>query len=129
MSWFNRLFGSNPNTTAQSKWRGEPIGEYLDEFLEECAAEGLDVRVTEVRRSAARQEALYAQGRSAPGPVVTWTRNSAHLRGRAFDVTLVGTPQYDDDPEAWDLLGSIGEDLGLRWGGSFGDYGHFELPS
>ena len=128
MSWFNRLFGSNPNATAQSKWRHTAIGEHLDEFLDECAAEGLDVRVTEVVRSAARQEALYAQGRTTAGPVVTWTRTSAHIRGRAFDVTLVGAPEYDDDPEAWNLLGEIGEDLGLRWGGHFRDYGHFELP-
>lgn len=110
-------------------WEGLPIGEHLDVFLEECAAEGLAVRVTEVARSAARQDALYAQGRTAPGRIVTWTRESAHIGGRAFDVTLVGAHEYDDDPEAWQLLGAIGEDLGLEWGGHFQDYGHFELPS
>ena len=128
MSFFNRWLGKSPAQDARSKWRGEPIGEYLDAFLEDCEDEGLQVRVTEVRRSAARQEALYRQGRTAPGPIVTWTRQSAHLRGRAFDITLVGAPQYEDDPEAWQLLGEIGEDLGLKWGGHFRDYGHFELP-
>ena len=37
----------------------------------------------------ARQNLLYEQGRSRPGPVVTWTRNSNHLVGRAVDVMIV----------------------------------------
>ncbi len=110
-------------------WEDLPIGEYLDAFLEEVADAGLAVRVTEVLRSAARQKNLYAQGRTAPGRIVTWTLESAHISGRAFDVSLVGAPEYDDSPEAWQLLGAIGEDLCLSWGGHYQDYGHFELPS
>ena len=39
-------------------------------------------------RSIERQKALYDQGRTRPGPVVTWTMNSKHLRGMAFDVAF-----------------------------------------
>lgn len=107
--------------------RAFPIRNLMKEFERACRDEGLPVRITETLRSQERQRELFAQGRTRPGPVVTWTLNSLHLGGRAFDFTLVGAPEYDDDPEAWELAGAIGEELGLRWGGSFGDYGHFEI--
>ncbi len=37
-------------------------------------------------RSPQQQLALYAQGRTAPGPIVTGTTNSNHITGRALDV-------------------------------------------
>jgi len=107
---------------------GDPIDRTMRAFQERCKQEGLPVRITSTRRSPEEQEQLYAQGRTEPGPIVTWTLNSAHVTGRAFDCTIPGAPEYDDDPDAWDLLGELGEDVGLRWGGSFGDFGHFELP-
>jgi peptidoglycan L-alanyl-D-glutamate endopeptidase CwlK len=111
------------------KWNSDPIGKQMDELVALARAEGLQVRVTSTRRSAEEQRRLYAQGRTEPGSVVTWTLNSKHITGEAFDCTLVGAPEYEDDPDAWDLLGELGEGVGLVWGGSFGDFGHFELPS
>jgi len=100
----------------------------MDEFVAQAIAAGIPVRVTSTRRSAEEQRRLYAQGRTEPGPIVTWTLNSAHVDGRAFDVTIEGAAEYEADPEAWDLLGELGESLGLDWGGTYGDFGHFELP-
>jgi len=37
-------------------------------------------------RSQAEQDRLYAQGRTEPGPIVTWTRNSRHITGEAVDI-------------------------------------------
>ncbi len=113
-----------------SSWFGgsDPVAPLMREFLQACRDEGLPVKITSTRRSEEEQARLYAQGRTEPGPVVTWTLNSKHVSGEAFDCTIVGAPEYDDAPEAWDLLGELGEDLGLDWGGSFGDFGHFELP-
>lgn len=37
-------------------------------------------------RSQPQQDALFAQGRTAPGPIVTGTRDSNHLTGNAADV-------------------------------------------
>ncbi len=116
MSFFSWFAGSS-----------DPIAEPMLEFQRACRAEGIPVRIISTRRSTEEQVKLYAQGRTEPGPIVTWTLNSAHTRGRAFDATIVGAPEYEDDPDAWEVLGELGEDLGLVWGGSFGDFGHFEL--
>lgn len=106
----------------------DPIAGKLREFQALAEEEGIPIRVTETRRSVERQRKLYAQGRTEPGPIVTWTLNTQHTAGRAFDCTIVGAPEYEDDPEAWEILGELGLSLGLAWGGSYADYGHFELP-
>lgn len=69
------------------------------------------VEVVETVRSQSRQETLYAQGRTAPGPVVTWTRSSAHLTGYAADVVVGGS--YDN-PRAYARLATIAQEEGLR---------------
>jgi peptidoglycan L-alanyl-D-glutamate endopeptidase CwlK len=40
-------------------------------------------------RTQAQQDYLYAQGRTRPGLVVTWTRNSNHMGGGAIDFSAV----------------------------------------
>lgn len=46
----------------------------------------VDFTVVEGRRTLARQRELYAQGRTKPGPVVTWTLKSKHIDGLAVDL-------------------------------------------
>jgi uncharacterized protein YcbK (DUF882 family) len=86
---------------------------------------GQDVKVSETYRSQSRQDALYAQGRQAPGPVVTWTQNSKHTQGRAVDVLLGGG---NASPDAYATLQRIAKEEGLRTLGAI-DPGHLELPS
>ncbi len=50
------------------------------------ATEDLDFSVNEGLRTLARQRRLYAQGRTRPGPIVTWTLNSKHIEGKAVDL-------------------------------------------
>ena len=45
-----------------------------------------DVIVVEGVRTIQRQQDLYAQGRTKPGKVVTWTMNSKHIDGLAVDL-------------------------------------------
>jgi len=106
-----------------------PIDPFVDSFKEAMADADMPVRIAEVRRTAERQRQLYAQGRTAPGPVVTWTLHSKHIRGRAFDFDFVNASDQADD-EAWLTAGEIGRGLGLTWGGEWGvqDLRHFELP-
>lgn len=85
---------------------------------------GHSVKILETVRSQARQEHLFAQGRSRPGPVVTWTLNSNHRTGRAADLLIDGKW---NNPEGYRHLARIASEEGLRTLGAK-DPGHVELP-
>ncbi|GLC25368.1 flagellar hook-length control protein FliK [Roseisolibacter agri] len=85
---------------------------------------GYDVEVVETQRSQARQDALFAQGRTQPGEVVTWTRSSRHLTGDAVDVKIDGGW---DDAAAFRTLQRVAKEEGLKTLGPR-DAGHLELP-
>ena len=53
---------------------------------EACQALPFDVIVVEGVRTEKRQQELYAQGRTKPGKIVTWTMNSKHIGGLAVDL-------------------------------------------
>jgi peptidoglycan L-alanyl-D-glutamate endopeptidase CwlK len=93
--------------------------------------DGAPVVVVETFRTQARQRALYEQGRSKPGAVVTWTLNSLHTQRRALDVAFFvnGRLTYDVPRSWWEYLGALAPRYGLRWGPTIGlrsDLGHFE---
>jgi peptidoglycan L-alanyl-D-glutamate endopeptidase CwlK len=101
------------------------------ELLRRLAAEGLTFKVTSGNRTREEQAALYAQGRSNPGPVVTWTIKSRHIGGRAIDLTLFSGKNPVWESKHYDRAGVIGEEIGLAWGGRWKnspDKPHFELP-
>jgi len=52
-------------------------------------------------RTQQEQNKLYNQGRTTPGNIVTWTRNSHHIGGNAMD--LVG-PKWYGDPKSNTLI-------------------------
>jgi len=115
----------------------------FNSFLMKCKEVGIDVLVTCTYRSNQEQAALYEQGRTKPGPVVTWARpgESKHnyeIAGqpasKTFDMVplrngklIWGTSGngIDDDPtddliddlELWQRVGRIAESCGLKWAG------------
>ncbi|MEO7965493.1 MAG: M15 family metallopeptidase, partial [Gemmatimonadaceae bacterium] len=96
----------------------------LDRVIDRMKSEfGYSVEVVETVRSQARQDELFAQGRSAPGEVVTWTRNSKHTAGRAVDVVIDGS--YEN-AAAYRDLAQVAREEGLRslWPR---DGGHLEI--
>ncbi|MCL2084869.1 MAG: peptidoglycan-binding protein, partial [Oscillospiraceae bacterium] len=105
-------------------------------FTAECKAAGLNALITETWRTAAEQDALYAQGRTAPGRIVTNCRGadyqSPHQWGVAFDFCRnVRGREYDDGDGFFSKCGAAGKRAGLFWGGdfkSFKDKPHLELP-
>lgn len=101
------------------------------ELLRRLAAEGLTFKVTSGNRTKEEQRALYAKGRTAPGPKVTWTLNSRHIGGRAIDLTLFSGKNPVWESKHYKRAGEIGEELGLIWGGRWKtpDQPHFELPA
>ena len=102
---------------------------------------GRELFVVHTYRTYAEQDALYAKGRSEPGPVVTNARGgeSWHNFRRAFDVAFEheGTSRPDwstagDKLDAWQKLGILGEAIGFTWGGRFSrlkDFGHFHYDA
>jgi len=86
---------------------------------------GHEVTLVETTRSQERQDWLFAQGRTRSGPVVTWTRDSAHTRGEAVDVMIDGSW---DNAAGFARLQRIAREEGLRTLG-MKDPGHLELPS
>lgn len=111
-------------------------------ILSAMSALGFEMMVTDGVRTAAQQQALYAQGRTKPGKIVTradgvMTRSNHQPHkdddyGHAVDCCFVvgGRPSWDDKLP-WALYGAMAKSLGLRWGGEFTtitDRPHIELP-
>ncbi|MCU6435165.1 M15 family metallopeptidase [Undibacterium sp. Jales W-56] len=107
-----------------------------DAMLNECQRQGFKVVVSCTYRSAQEQDALYAQGRTTAGRIVTNARagQSLHEQRRALDVypiihgELADTKTYEG-MQAWQKLGFIGKQVGFEWGGDWTmrDYPHFQL--
>lgn len=102
-------------------------------FMRQASAAGLHVTVTDGFRSSDAQAAIYAKGRTEPGPIVTNAPpgSSWHEFGLAFDVAPVdetGRAFWPNDTKFWTWLGELGERLELAWGGRWQtpDWGHFE---
>ena len=114
------------------------------EFAGRMAETGVPFIFTRTLCTPVEQAALYAQGRTKPGPVVTWTLKSRHLLGEAFDIAICKgkAPTWDakvdvddDGVPDYEQAGEIGESIGLEWGGRFKkangearpDFPHFQL--
>lgn len=93
---------------------------------------GVRMRCTSGYRSLVEQSALYAQGRTQPGPIVSWAKpgKSMHNYALAFDSCFAGNDPYleymhkgnpDKAKELWEGFGSLCEAHGLQWGGRWLD--------
>ena len=95
---------------------------------------GISLVVTQSARTMAEQQALYDQGRTTPGKIVTKAPpgSSWHNFALAFDVAVLEgtTPTWPNDLALWSKIGDIGKAVGLQWGGDwsgFPDRPHFEF--
>lgn len=106
-------------------------------IVREWRAMNMDVLITCTFRSNEEQDRLYAQGRGAPGNIVTNARagESLHNVGRAIDfVPLVhGKPDWED-LKRFEIVARVAQrvDPRVRWGGDWSgrlrDYPHIEWP-
>ena len=140
-------FSSNTGDTPEEPGRdADGLDPRWDEIIKRAREKGARFRVTEGYRSQARQDDLYAQGRTKPGKKVTWTRNSKHLSGRAIDVIWTGGRGINDsnptgtiyDPRELENIARIfqeaGRELGISvtWGGDWKkskDRPHLQIPA
>jgi hypothetical protein len=104
------------------------------QMLVELAAEkGIGIHPISTKRSCAEQRSIYAQGRTAPGSIVTAANGcmSWHVWGRAIDLLAVreGKVVSNGNDPVYDWLGAQAKAIGMRWGGDFSwgrDAPHFE---
>ncbi len=107
-----------------------------EQIIAEAAAAGIRLVVTSTRRTIAEQNRLYAQGRTAPGKIVTKAKGgqSPHNFGLAFDFCPLnesGGLDWNAPKSVWAKVGEIAESHGMTWGGHFKtllDLPHIEHP-
>jgi peptidoglycan L-alanyl-D-glutamate endopeptidase CwlK len=96
------------------------VAKMCKEFIKKCDEAGIDVIITSTYRDAEAQNALFAQGRTAPGKIVTRARagQSYHNWRVAFDFVPVinGKAVWSND-DLWLKCGEIAESIGLEWAG------------
>lgn len=104
------------------------------EIIEQAYKEGIYVLITDGYRSNAEQDALYAQGRTKPGKIVTNAKGgqSNHNFGIAVDFCLTnekGTIANYTVNSDWRRVAAIAKSKGFEWGGDwkgFVDNPHLE---
>ncbi|WJE16550.1 M15 family metallopeptidase [Halobacillus sp. ACCC02827] len=113
-----------------------------EELMDAVHAKGIDVVITEGHRTMERQDALYAQGRSEGGSIVTSAKGgeSYHNYGLAIDFALrtaegdvvwdrVRDDNGNGEPD-WMEVVEEAKSLGFEWGGdwsNFKDYPHLQM--
>lgn len=102
-------------------------------IIEECNKQGLPVLITDGFRTKAEQDKIYAQGRTAPGIIVSGARYpySPHNWGVAIDFCRnVRGREYDDADNFFYRVAYIAKQFGMEWGGdwkNFVDKPHLQL--
>ena len=110
-----------------------PVKDRAEKMIQGCKDVGIDLLVTSTYRDNVSQDALYAQGRTKPGKIVTNARagQSFHNYRCAFDVVPLrnGKPVWDAKDPVWQTIGQIGKQFGLEWAGDwkrFKEFPHFQ---
>lgn len=109
-----------------------------------CATNCISILYSECLRTVAEQDALYAQGRTTPGSIVTNAKGSSyssqHQWGIAADFYLdmdvdgdgiKSDDAFNDSTGLFTKVGTLAKSLGLGWGGdwtSIVDKPHLYLP-
>lgn len=107
------------------------VTQLAQRFLDKCKESGYPTQIICTYRSPEEQNALYAQGRTGDGKIVTMAKGgqSLHQYGVAFDFLPInkdGTANWNGD---YNARGVIGESIGLEWGGNwsgFKDISHMQ---
>ena len=140
---FNSLETQSPKKVTMPTKLNDLVEVKSKLLVNEAARKGIRVVITDDFRSAKDQDALYAQGRSTDGNVVTNARGgeSYHNYGLAIDFALaapggqqlIWDMDYDGNGNSksdWKEVVEIAKNLGFEWGGDwakFKDYPHLQM--
>lgn len=127
------LHAADPRGRLADPNLNQEVANRVTAVIEQARREGMNMRVDTAYRTFAEQDALYAQGRTAPGNRVTNARagQSWHNYGVAVDLVFNdanGRPSWAETNN-WDRYGEIAVAQGLEWGGNwqgFTDRPHVE---
>ncbi len=109
------------------------VADMARRFVFACEAVGIDVILTSTYRDHESQAALYAQGRTAPGRIITNAKpgQSYHQFRCAFDFAPIVNGKVPwDDVALFRRCGEIGEGVGLEWSGRwkrFAELAHLQF--
>jgi len=109
------------------------VKKMCEEFIAECKKQEIDVIITSTYRDDESQNALYAQGRTAAGKIVTKAKagQSYHNYRCAFDfVPLVNGKAQWNNVALFTKCGTIAKQCGLEWAGdwkTFKEYPHCQF--
>ena len=79
-------------------------------------SEAKNIFVTEGFRSDARQLELFAQGRTTPWNIVTWTTSSKHQEWLAIDIAFKWDELYPSELSKWKEVWTIANKYWIDWG-------------
>lgn len=106
------------------------VRDLAEQFIAKCREQGIKVIITSTYRDMESQAALYAQGRTAPGKIVTNAKagQSFHNYRLAFDFCpVIDGKAVWNDTALFTRCGEIAESVGLEWAGrwkSFKELAH-----
>lgn len=144
------FLSANANTASANDAHKDSLPEDLHPTIEanaealkqKAADKGIVIRFTEGFRSFEEQDALYEQGRSEPGNIVTYAKGgeSYHNYGLAVDYAVetgngdvTWNLEYDGNGNSkpdWFEVGDMAKEFGFTWGGDwedFKDYPHLQM--
>ena len=105
----------------------------VEHFIALCEDNHIDLLITSTYRDFESQDALYAQGRTTKGFIVTNAKagESYHNYRCAVDVVPLvgGKPLWDTNNPIWESVAMLGKQAGLEWAGdwkSFKEMAHFQ---
>ena len=108
----------------------------VEKFINSAKDAGIDLLVTSTYRDNESQNALYAQGRTKQGRIVTNAKagQSFHNYRCAVDVVplINGKPVWDAENDIWQKVGDLGIAAGLEWAGKwtkFKEMPHFQYTN
>lgn len=135
----------------------EELQKKLIDLLDQCKDKGINVKVSETKRDICTQAVYYLRGRvdtsdkniieaiqelgkrhawefnaAEVGQKVTWTMESKHIQGKAFDLEVYsdkGNPMWNYDCASWKEVYKIARSLDLECGADWEqrDGAHFQL--
>lgn len=105
-----------------------------NQLIQLCADNGITIKLSQTWRTKEEQNAIYAQGRTIPGMIVTKCvyPQSLHCWGMAFDIVVIKNGKATWDTAEYIKVGKLCQkaNIGLEWGGSwitFRDYPHYQI--